>query len=116
LVGCVYVTIDTAERSPSGTYRETGTEYYVIDGGNFGTGTFSTTYGFSDKFEDSGAEIFGRCQHPITAGSGTGDFAGVTGRLYFKDDVAAGNFPLTGHLNLCPTETTFPELAKFPGR
>ena len=42
-------------------------------------------------------EIFGRCQHPIVAGSGTGVFEGVTGRLDFKDDIAAGNFPYRGH-------------------
>jgi hypothetical protein len=33
-------------------------------------------------------------------GSGTRDFEGVTGRLDFKGDVAAGNFPMRGHFDL----------------
>ena len=45
-----------------------------------------------------GAEIFGRCQHPIVAGSGTGVFNGVTGQMNFKDDIEAGNFPYRGQL------------------
>ncbi len=101
LAGCVYVIVDSAEWSPSGTYRELGTEYYFIDGGGLGmAGYFETTYRFTGKFEDSdpGRQIFGRCQHPIVAGSGTEDFAGVTGRLDFKDDVEAGNFPYRGHM------------------
>jgi hypothetical protein len=98
LIGCIYVTIETAETSPSGTYRETGTEFYDIVGGTFGTGTFSTTYLFTGKFDDSGAEIFGRCQHPIVAGTGTGDFEGVTGRIDMKDDIETGIFLYRGHL------------------
>lgn len=102
--GCQYVFVETYECSPSGTYRETGTEIYIVDG-PYGQGTFSTTYFFRGKFEGCspdggfvGAEIMGFCQHPIVAGSGTGDYEGVKGRLHFKDDVAAGNFPYTGHL------------------
>jgi hypothetical protein len=45
-----------------------------------------------------GAEIFGRCQHPIVNGSGEGVFSGVTGRLDMKDDIEAGNYPYRGHL------------------
>lgn len=105
LQGCLYVFIDDFACSPSGTYREKGREYFVgmYDGK---PGTFWTTYKFEAKFEGCaangtplGAEIFGRCQHPIVKGSGTGDFKGVTGRLDFKDDVVAGNFPYKGHLN-----------------
>jgi hypothetical protein len=104
LVGCLYVYVDEFDCSPSGTYRESGREYFVgtYDGG---AGTFWTGYNFESKFEGCsedgsylGAEIFGRCQHPITPGSGTGVFEGVTGRLDFKDDIAAGNFPYKGHL------------------
>ena len=40
----------------------------------------------------------GRCQHLVLEGSGTGVFGGVTGRLDFKDDVEAGNFPYRGQL------------------
>lgn len=37
------------------------------------------------KLDASGAEVRGRCQHPLVAGSGTGGFAGATGRVDFKD-------------------------------
>ena len=100
--GCLYVFVDEYDCSPSGTYREEGREYFV------GTykgqpGTFLTTYKFEAKYEECdggplGAEIFGRCQHPIVEGSGTGVFNGVTGQLNFKDDIEAGNFPYRGRL------------------
>lgn len=104
LEGCQYVFVDSWSCTPSGNYHEEGTEYYVVDG-EYGSGTFRTTYFFRSKFEGctpegfpDGAEIHGFCQHPIVAGSGTGDYEGVTGRLHFKDDVDAGNFPYTGNL------------------
>ena len=103
LAGCLYVFIDEYECSPSGTYREQGRELFVgMYNGQYGT--FRTTYKFHAKYEGCsegfpvGAEIFGRCQHPIVKGSGTGVFSGVTGRLDFKDDIEAGNFPYRGHL------------------
>ena len=100
LTGCHYVFVESATCSPSGTFREGGTELFV--GQYHGeTGTFGTTYTFTAKYEDCpnfAVEIFGRCQHPIVAGSGTGVFEDVTGRLDFKDDIAAGNFPYRGHL------------------
>jgi hypothetical protein len=98
LQGCLYTFVETAESSPSGTYRETGTELFVASGG---AGTFETTYRFEAKYEDVdnlAGEIFGRCQHPIVEGSGTGIYEGVSGQLFFKDDVEAGNFPYRGHL------------------
>ena len=102
LEGCLYAFIDDFECSPSGTYREEGREYFV---GTYNgqPGTFWTTYKFEAKYEDCdggplGAEIFGRCQHPIVAGSGTGAFSGVTGQINFKDDIEAGNFPYRGQL------------------
>lgn len=102
LQGCLYAFIDDFECSPSGTYREEGREFFV---GTYKgqSGTFWTTYKFEARYEGCdggplGAEIFGRCQHPIVAGSGTGVFGGVTGRLDFKDDIEAGNFPYRGHL------------------
>ena len=103
LEGCHYVFIDEYECSPSGTYREEGRELFVgTYNGQYGT--FWTTYKFEAKYEGcsdgapAGAEIFGRCQHPIIPGSGTGVFSGVTGRLDFKDDIEAGNFPYRGQL------------------
>ena len=102
LEGCLYAFIDDFECSPSGTYREEGREYFV---GTYNgqSGTFRTTYKFEAKYEDCdggplGAEIFGRCQHPIVTGSGTGVFNGVSGQLNFKDDIEAGNFPYRAHL------------------
>lgn len=101
--GCLYVFIDEYECSPSGTYREEGREKFV---GTYNgqSGTFWTTYKFEAKYEGCengaplGAEIFGRCQHPIVVGSGTGVFNGVSGQLNFKDNIEAGNFPYRGYL------------------
>ena len=100
LEGCLYTFVDSAKSSPSGTYRETGTELFVASNG---AGTFETTYRFEAKYEDVAnltGEQFGRCQHPIVEGSGTGIFEGVTGQLFFKDDVESGTFPYRGHLLL----------------
>jgi hypothetical protein len=89
LDGCLYVFIETADCSPSGTYRETGTETFVGQY-NGQAGTFRTTFRYTAKYVEcdndipGGGEIVGRCQHPIIAGSGTGAFAGVTGRLYLS--------------------------------
>jgi hypothetical protein len=103
LEGCHYVFVESAECSPSGTYREAGHEIFVGEytGDNGGSGTFITTYRFEAKYQDCPnlvGEIFGRCQHPILNASGDGVFAGVTGRLDFKDDIEEGNFPYRGHL------------------
>src|ERR687895_1683972 len=90
LDGCLYTFVQTAQSSPSGTYRETGTETFVASDGS---GTFETTYRFEAKYEDvtdPATEIFGRCQHPIVEGSGTGIFEGVSGTLFFKDEVETG--------------------------
>lgn len=96
LEGCLYVFIETARYTPSGTYVETGTELFVG-----ASGTFATAYRFEGKYEDPAnliGEIFGRCQHKIIQGSGTGAFNGVSGRIDFKDDIEAGNFPYRGSL------------------
>ena len=105
LEGCLFVFVEGFECSPSGTYREEGNEYFV---GTYNgvAGTFRTNYKFEGKYEGCseegflGAEIFGRCQHPIQKGSGDGVFDGVKGRLDFKDDIEAGSFPYRGHLKL----------------
>jgi hypothetical protein len=99
LVGCLYAFVETSECSPSGTYRETGTEIFV---GTYNgmAGTFETDYRFTAKYKDCPnlvEEIFGRCQHPIVEGSGTGDFVGVTGRFDIKDEDPVA-FPYRGHL------------------
>jgi hypothetical protein len=98
LEGCLYTFVGPHKSSPSGTYRETGTEIFVASDGS---GTFETTYRFEAKYEDVdtlSGEIFGRCQHPIVEGSGTGIFEGVSGRLDFKDEVESGIFFYRGHL------------------
>jgi hypothetical protein len=105
LEGCLYVFVESSDCSPSGTYREEGRELFVgMYKGE--SGTFSTNYKFEAKYEGCseegfflGAEIFGRCQHPIKSGSGTGVFDGVKGRLDFKDDIETGELPYRGHLN-----------------
>ena len=93
--GCLYGFIETADCSPSGTYRETGTETFVGQY-NGQAGTFRTTYRFTAKYEEcdnnipSGEELLGHCQHPIVAGSGTGVFAGVSGPLYLSGGAYRG--------------------------
>jgi hypothetical protein len=97
LEGCLYTDFEPGVSSPSGTYRETGTELFV--GSYLGeSGTFTTTYRFEAKYDLSG-EIFGRCQHPIVEDSSrTGVFEGVSGELFFKDDVVTGEYFYRGHL------------------
>lgn len=100
LQGCHYVFVEYANCSPSGVYMETGVETFV---GSYRErfGTFRTTYKFEAKYQDCPnlvGEVIGRCQHPIIRGSGRGGFEGVTGRIDFKDDIQAGNFPYRGHL------------------
>jgi hypothetical protein len=103
LVGCWYTKVVSSHDNgaPSGVYVERGEEVFVgsFDGGP--AGTFATTYLFTSKWApdvSTGSEVLGRCQHPIVAGSGTGGFQGVTGRLDFKDDVATGEYLYRGHL------------------
>ena len=103
LKGCLYVFVDPDSiiETPGGVYIERGSELYVGSGAEGDDGTFRTTYLFTAKFNESGQQ-FGRCQHPIVAGSGTDDYEGVRGRLDFKDNIvdgAAVDFPYTGHLN-----------------
>jgi hypothetical protein len=108
LVGCWYT--DTLNvrgaGQPSGTVQATGTEHFVgcldLDGDGAcvtgdPSGTLSFSFQFSGKFDPvTGAEIHGRCHHPIT--SGTGDFAGATGVITFKDDVTNGTSLYRGHV------------------
>jgi hypothetical protein len=104
LVGCVYATsFEVVQETPSGVYQERGTETFVgclADGTT--CGTLNMTYKFTGKFASDGSPIHGRCQHPTT--SGTGDFAGATGRIDFKDDTATGVLYYRGHIKL-PTDT-----------
>jgi len=103
--GCWYTKVVTAtdNGAPSGVYQERGAEIFVgtLDGG--AVGTFTTTYKFTSKWDpdiSTGAEVRGRCQHPIVAASGTGGFAGASGRVDFKDEVTTGEFLFRGHISL----------------
>ena len=105
LEGCWYTNVETARDNgaPSGVYLETGREVFVgsVDGGP--EGVFETTYRFESKWQpdvSTGVEVHGRCQHPIVGGTGTGGFAGVTGRVDFKDVVEDGTYVYRGHLSL----------------
>jgi hypothetical protein len=100
LVGCWYTPeLVAVHDAPSGTYRESGAETFVgclADGTT--CGTFNTTYKFEAKYDADLTEIFGHCEHPLV--SGTGDFAGITGEIFVKDDVQAGLYYWRGHIAL----------------
>jgi hypothetical protein len=94
--------------TPSGVVTATGTEEFAgcFDtngdascGGSEPAGTLRFSFESSAKFDPvTFAQQHGRCHHPITGGSG--DFAGATGELRFKDDPAAGCAYYSGHLTL----------------
>lgn len=97
LDGCWYTYVSDWKLNPSGTYQETGTELFVGCLNETTCGTFTTTYTFTGKFTANfEAEIHGRCHHPITGGSG--DFAGKSGIILFKDDVDSGVFYYRGNI------------------
>jgi hypothetical protein len=105
LEGCWYTKIVTAKDNgtSSGVYQERGEEVFVGSLDDGPEGTFATTYKFTSKWDpdvSTGSEVRGRCQHPIVAGSGTDGFEAATGRVDFKDDVAAGEFLYRGHISL----------------
>lgn len=97
LEGCWYTYVSDSRLHPSGAYQESGTELFVGCLNETTCGTFRTTYTFTGKFTANfEAEIHGRCHHPIV--SGTGDFAGTSGIILFKDDVDDGVFYYRGNM------------------
>lgn len=113
LDGCLFLmSIDDWSLSPSGVYKEYGTERFVGDlvyseGGVViasMSGTFDTVYTITSKWAGepfASPQYHGRCQHPVV--SGTGAFAGVTGRIDIRDTIVDGvavEFPYWGHLKL----------------
>ncbi len=104
LEGCLYTFVDEFSCT-NGNYLEKGTELFI---GTYKgkSGSFRTFYDAQAKYEGcnpdgtyAGAQISGQCQHPIIEGSGTGVFAGVTGRFDIIDNVKANpvNYPYTGY-------------------
>ena len=95
LEGCVYGFVAEAKFvEGAGVSKITGYEIFV--------GCWEEMCG---RFDMDGSihskdGAFGFCVHPIVTGSGTDDFAGITGRLDFRDDLVADNAPYTGHLKL----------------
>ncbi len=101
LEGCWYTHIEHARTTKGNVYLEQGRELFIgrLDGGQ--VGSFTTTYRFEAKLAADGTEVRGRCQHPIVRGSGTGGFAGATGRLNFKDIIGEEiTYVYRGHISL----------------
>jgi hypothetical protein len=100
LEGCWYTKIITDKTTPGGVYLERGEEVFEgsLNGGP--VGTFTTTYKYQAKFDDSGAQQWGRCQHPIVTGSGTGGFEGARGRVNFRDIIGdVTTYVYKGHIH-----------------
>jgi hypothetical protein len=104
LEGCLYTGFVTGKQTPGGVYLESGQEVFVgsLDGGP--AGTFATTYKFESKWDPdvvTGVQLWGRCQHPIVDGSGTGGFEGARGRLDFRDVIGdtATTYIYRGHIH-----------------
>jgi hypothetical protein len=110
LKGCWYTNVltdSTDKQNPSGVYLESGEEVFV-GSLNGVQGTFTTTYKFEAKFtlplpNLDALEIKGRCQHKIV--SGTGGFAGASGRVDFKDIIEKETldfiqYDYRGHISL----------------
>jgi hypothetical protein len=109
LVGCWYTdTFNLVSATPDGAIVGTGSEHFVgcLDLNRNGrcshrdpAGSLALTYVFEGKYDPvTGQEIAGGCQHEI--GSGTGDFAGATGRINFTDNVTNGTSNYRGHITL----------------
>lgn len=107
LIGVWYTTgFELGVATPSGTVTGTGTELFVgcYDGDADGacgaddpSGEITFAFQYSARFDPvTGGLLHGRCNHPVTGGSG--DFAGVTGKLGFHDD-PSGCSDYKGHLS-----------------
>jgi hypothetical protein len=105
LQGCLYVFVDSFTCSSNGVYVEYGRETYVGSGAPGDNGTFETTYRFVANFPSEEEcntftnQIRGRCQHPLVAGSGTGDYEGATGKFQLTDNIEEGTADLIGLLH-----------------
>ena len=100
--GCLYTDeITQAKFRPDGVYIEHGFETIV---GCLDTpagqkcGTLQTSYEYVATFDAEGTQLTGGCTHPIIGGSG--DFAGASGIIVFRDDLAAGTADFRGVIEL----------------
>ena len=108
LTGCLYGTRHEARFNAGGQLQVNSSEIFVgclgDRCGSFELEAFITSRW--DGLPGVGNQINGRCQHKIVNGTGTGDFAGVEGRLDFKDilttdddgTVTGVTFDYKGHL------------------
>ena len=92
---------------PSGVIHASGAEHFVgcLDAGGAGacgtsdpSGSLALTFKFEGKFDAASNEIRGRCQHKIV--SGTGGFAGATGRIDITDNITNETSNYRGHITL----------------
>jgi hypothetical protein len=96
LIGCWYLdTYNPVDSDRSAGLIAYGTEHF---NGCLGDrcGTFNTTFTFTAKYGSDGAEIHGRCHHPIVGGSG--GFAGATGVVNMHD-LPNGCVAYKGHIS-----------------
>ena len=111
LVGCWWITKFESNTDPSRhNVVATGEELFV---GWIGSryGSFTTTFVYTAKMDGpwgSSSEIHGRCHHPITWGSGTGAFEGISGELSFRDvvDVNPPYYPYWGNVRIAGQDLT----------
>lgn len=101
LVGVWYTTsFNLGITTSSGVVTGTGTERFVgcynadgdavCDPGE-PVGEIFFSFRYSGRFDlTTGAILHGRCQHPVTGGSG--DFAAVSGQMTFHDDPSGCSF------------------------
>ena len=116
LDGCWWITdfVSSTDESKHNV-RATGAELFIgWVGSRFGS--FTTRFQYTAKMDGpwvSSPEIHGRCHHPIVAGSGTGDLAGISGELSFKDvvDVDPPYYPYWGNLRIAGQALTLDSAA-----
>ncbi len=101
LKGCWYTHVEQFKETNGRVYLERGRELFIGSLNSGPKGSFTTTYRFEAKLAADGSEVRGRCQHPLVRGSGTGGFAGATGRLDFKDIIGDEiTYVYRGHISL----------------
>jgi hypothetical protein len=108
LIGCWYTdTFKTTVSKPNGVIDAIGAEHFVgcLSSNRARrcatpdpTGALKLSYTFEGRFKANGNEVWGHCEHQIV--SGTGTFAGASGWVDFRDDVANGTSAYHGRITL----------------